>query len=277
MPLLDRAVTALVDDLHERGLDKDVSVVVWGEFGRTPRINNDASRDHWPQVSCALLAGGGMRTGQVIGATDNALGEHRGEAAGDAPGSLRHALPQPRPRPEHGRASSTRTAGRSTWSSRARADARGDLTSSRTYHPTSFSRRGADHRSAPSPRADETIRLLGESLPCSPLRKRSVRGAAVTCCASARRRSACRCPACCCAGAGPGGEAPVKARAKSVIVLFLSGGPSQLDMLDLKPDAPEEIRGTFRPIATSVPGVHDLRAPAAHGAAGATSSPSSAR
>jgi uncharacterized protein (DUF1501 family) len=53
----------------------DVSVVVWGEFGRTPRINKDAGRDHWPQVSCALLAGGGMRTGQVIGAT-NRLGEY---------------------------------------------------------------------------------------------------------------------------------------------------------------------------------------------------------
>ncbi|MBY0523974.1 MAG: DUF1501 domain-containing protein [Gemmataceae bacterium] len=75
MPLLDRAVSALVTDLHERGLEQDVSVVVWGEFGRTPKINKDASRDHWPQVSCALLAGGGMKTGQVIGAT-NRLGEH---------------------------------------------------------------------------------------------------------------------------------------------------------------------------------------------------------
>jgi hypothetical protein len=74
-PLLDRAITALVSDLHERGLQHDVSVVVWGEFGRTPKINKDASRDHWPQVSCALLAGGGMKTGQVIGAT-NRYGEH---------------------------------------------------------------------------------------------------------------------------------------------------------------------------------------------------------
>lgn len=74
-PLLDQALSALVTDLHERGLDKDVSVVVWGEFGRTPKINKDASRDHWPQVSCAMLAGGGMRTGQVVGAT-NRLGEY---------------------------------------------------------------------------------------------------------------------------------------------------------------------------------------------------------
>jgi hypothetical protein len=70
----DQGITALVDDLHQRGLDKDVSVVAWGEFGRTPRINKDGGRDHWPQVSCCLLAGGGMRTGQVIGST-NRLGE----------------------------------------------------------------------------------------------------------------------------------------------------------------------------------------------------------
>ncbi len=75
MPMLDQAVSALVQDLHERGLDRDVSVVVWGEFGRTPKINSSAGRDHWPQVSCALVAGGGMRTGQVIGST-NRLGEH---------------------------------------------------------------------------------------------------------------------------------------------------------------------------------------------------------
>ncbi|MEZ6060620.1 MAG: DUF1501 domain-containing protein [Planctomycetaceae bacterium] len=77
-PLLDQGLSALVTDLHERGLDKDVSVVVWGEFGRTPKINQNASRDHWPQVSCAMLAGGGMKTGQVLGAT-NRLGEYASE------------------------------------------------------------------------------------------------------------------------------------------------------------------------------------------------------
>ena len=70
----DQGITALVEDLHRRGLDQDVSVVAWGEFGRTPRINKDGGRDHWPQVSCGLLAGGGMRMGQVIGST-NRLGE----------------------------------------------------------------------------------------------------------------------------------------------------------------------------------------------------------
>jgi hypothetical protein len=69
LPLLDQGVSALIQDLHDRGLDRDVSVVVWGDFGRTPRINKEAGRDHWPAVSTCLLAGGGMRTGQVIGST----------------------------------------------------------------------------------------------------------------------------------------------------------------------------------------------------------------
>ena len=70
----DQGITALVQDLHDRGLQDDVSVVAWGEFGRTPRINKGAGRDHWPRVSCGLLAGGGMQMGQVIGST-NRLGE----------------------------------------------------------------------------------------------------------------------------------------------------------------------------------------------------------
>lgn len=69
LPMFDSAVSALVNDIHVRGLDKDVSVVVWGEFGRTPKINKDGGRDHWPRASFALLAGGGMRHGQVIGST----------------------------------------------------------------------------------------------------------------------------------------------------------------------------------------------------------------
>ena len=72
---LDQCVTALVQDLDERGLLEDVTVVVWGEFGRTPRVNPQSGRDHWPQVSCCLMAGGGMRSGQVIGST-NRLGEY---------------------------------------------------------------------------------------------------------------------------------------------------------------------------------------------------------
>jgi hypothetical protein len=75
---LDQGITALLDDLEVRGMLNDVSVVVWGEFGRTPRINKDAGRDHWPQVSCAFLFGGGMKTGQAIGAT-NRLGEYAKE------------------------------------------------------------------------------------------------------------------------------------------------------------------------------------------------------
>jgi hypothetical protein len=74
-PVFDRCLSALVEDLHARGLDKDCTVVVLGEFGRTPKISAQVGRDHWPQVNCALLAGGGMRTGQVIGATDRIAGE----------------------------------------------------------------------------------------------------------------------------------------------------------------------------------------------------------
>jgi uncharacterized protein DUF1501 len=69
-PLLDRSLYALVTDLHERGLDKDVAVVVCGEMGRTPRVNKTAGRDHWASAGFALFAGGGLRMGQVIGATD---------------------------------------------------------------------------------------------------------------------------------------------------------------------------------------------------------------
>ena len=73
-PHVDLGVSALVNDLHEQGMLDDVSVIVWGEFGRTPKINKRAGRDHWPAVSCALLAGGGIRAGQAIGST-NRLGE----------------------------------------------------------------------------------------------------------------------------------------------------------------------------------------------------------
>lgn len=70
LPMFDRGIAALIEDLHQRGLERDVSVIVWGEFGRTPRINRDAGRDHWAPVNSVLLAGGGIPTGQVLGATD---------------------------------------------------------------------------------------------------------------------------------------------------------------------------------------------------------------
>ena len=70
LPLFDRGLATLIADIYERGLGDDVSVVAWGEFGRTPRINKTAGRDHWPQVGGGLIAGGGMQTGQVIGSTD---------------------------------------------------------------------------------------------------------------------------------------------------------------------------------------------------------------
>jgi hypothetical protein len=74
-PVFDNALATLLDDLKDRGLDQDVAIVVWGEFGRTPIISKQVGRDHWPNVSAAVLAGGGMKMGQVIGATDRIAGE----------------------------------------------------------------------------------------------------------------------------------------------------------------------------------------------------------
>ena len=74
-PVFDQCVSALIEDLHERGMAEDCAVVIWGEFGRTPKISSIVGRDHWPQVNCALMAGGNMRHGQVIGATDRIAGE----------------------------------------------------------------------------------------------------------------------------------------------------------------------------------------------------------
>ena len=70
LPTVDAGLSALIEDLYDRGLDRDVSLVVWGEFGRTPKINKDAGRDHWAPVQAALFAGGEMNVGQAIGSTD---------------------------------------------------------------------------------------------------------------------------------------------------------------------------------------------------------------
>ncbi len=89
LPIYDRAVTALVEDLHDRGLTEKVMLVVTGEFGRTPRISNQngtktkimqPGRDHWPQAMSMLVSGGGMQTGQVIGSTTS-----KGERPKDRP------------------------------------------------------------------------------------------------------------------------------------------------------------------------------------------------
>jgi hypothetical protein len=80
LPNVDRAIANLVQDLHDAGLGKQVAVVMWGEFGRTPRINKNAGRDHWPQVMSALVAGGGLKMGQAVGSSTA-----RGEGPRDRP------------------------------------------------------------------------------------------------------------------------------------------------------------------------------------------------
>jgi len=71
LPRYDRAIAALIQDLHERGLDRRVLVISYGEFGRTPRVNTTAGRDHWPGAMSVVFAGGGLRMGQMIGTTDS--------------------------------------------------------------------------------------------------------------------------------------------------------------------------------------------------------------
>jgi hypothetical protein len=95
LPEVDRGIANLIQDLHDRGLDQDVVTVMWGEFGRTPKINNnDGGRDHWSPVMSALVAGGGLKMGQAVGASSS-----RGEYPKDRPlhvpqvlSTLYHAL-----------------------------------------------------------------------------------------------------------------------------------------------------------------------------------------
>lgn len=71
LPKMDQGLSALLEDLKRLGMEKDVTVVMWGEFGRTPKVNKRAGRDHWPKVAMAFLAGGDMKLGQAIGQTDS--------------------------------------------------------------------------------------------------------------------------------------------------------------------------------------------------------------
>ncbi|MSQ97558.1 MAG: DUF1501 domain-containing protein [Gemmataceae bacterium] len=86
-PPLDQMISALVEDIYQRGLDRKVLLVVWGEFGRTPRVNATGGRDHWGALMSILLAGGGLRVGQVVGASSS-----KGETPRDRPVSPTEVL-----------------------------------------------------------------------------------------------------------------------------------------------------------------------------------------
>jgi uncharacterized protein (DUF1501 family) len=76
LPQVDRGIANLIQDLHDRGMENDVVTVMWGEFGRTPKVNgSDGGRDHWSPVMSALVAGGGLKMGQAIGSS-SARGEY---------------------------------------------------------------------------------------------------------------------------------------------------------------------------------------------------------
>jgi hypothetical protein len=111
LPSVDRALHAIVTDLEDRGLLDSTLILMMGEFGRSPTINKNAGRDHWPRVMSMVAAGGGMRHGQVIGSTDRTGGDidTRRVAPGDLAATVFHHLgipqdtnwidPQGRPRP----------------------------------------------------------------------------------------------------------------------------------------------------------------------------------
>jgi len=80
LPLVDKGIANLISDLHDRGMAEDVVTVMWGEFGRTPKINNGAGRDHWAPAMSALIAGGGLKMGQAVGSTTD-----KGERPKDRP------------------------------------------------------------------------------------------------------------------------------------------------------------------------------------------------
>jgi hypothetical protein len=87
LPQVDRGIANLIADLHDRGMQDDVVTVMWGEFGRTPRVNKSAGRDHWSPVMSALVAGGGLRMGQTIGASTE-----KGERPKDRPCTVPQVL-----------------------------------------------------------------------------------------------------------------------------------------------------------------------------------------
>ena len=94
LPRFDRALAALIGDLHERGLAQRVLVNVMGEFGRTPKINKDAGRDHWPGAFWVLMAGGGLKMGQMIGTTDRyaAYPTSKAYSPGDVLATIYHVV-----------------------------------------------------------------------------------------------------------------------------------------------------------------------------------------
>ena len=87
LPQVDRGLANLIQDLHDRGMGEDVVTVMWGEFGRTPKINTNAGRDHWSPVMGAFVAGGGLKMGQAIGASTA-----RGERPKDRPYTVPQVL-----------------------------------------------------------------------------------------------------------------------------------------------------------------------------------------
>lgn len=88
LPVFDKVIHTFLTDLYDRGLDKDIAVVIWGEFGRTPKINKDGGRDHWAPAGHAMLVGGGFKMGQVIGDTGARGERERGRSTPYTPANV---------------------------------------------------------------------------------------------------------------------------------------------------------------------------------------------
>ena len=88
LPVFDKIIHAFLTDLYDRGLDQDIAVVIWGEFGRTPKINKDGGRDHWAPAGHAMIAGGGFQMGQVIGNTGPRGERERGRSTPYTPANV---------------------------------------------------------------------------------------------------------------------------------------------------------------------------------------------
>jgi hypothetical protein len=92
LPVYDEIIHTFISDLYDKGLDKDVCVVIWGEFGRTPKINKDGGRDHWAPAGYAQVIGGGFRMGQVIGDTGPKGERERGRSTPYTPANVLSTL-----------------------------------------------------------------------------------------------------------------------------------------------------------------------------------------
>ena len=234
----DQAAAALVEDLADRGLLDETLVVFLTEFGRTPKINKLGGRDHWGRAGSIFFAGAGVPGGQVIGATDKQAAQviTQGYSPADVAATIYHALGIDTETMLQDRQG--RTAGRVAAGATDPGDCmRAAIKASRA------STRGSGER--------RMLTIWGRPQKYSPhvsrrdFLKIGSAGGALGLADMLRLQAL----------ASPAGTPAAKTVNKSVIMVYLLGGPAPMDTYDLKPDAPAEFRGEFKPIKTNVGGI----------------------